>query len=73
MRGRQHEDKAGTATSVTVRLQPDQLEALDAWIARHDAPQPSRSEAIRRIIAGTLASDRPSTILPNLVTGRDIV
>lgn len=40
---------AVNATPVTVRLPPDQLTALDAWIARQDAP-PSRPEAIRLLI-----------------------
>jgi hypothetical protein len=33
-----------------VRLQPTQLEALDAWIAGRDEPRPSRPEAIRIIL-----------------------
>lgn len=32
-----------------VRLQPDQLAALDAWRAAQD-DQPSRPEAIRRLL-----------------------
>jgi len=35
---------------IGVRLQPDQLRALDAWIADQQQ-QPSRPEAIRRILA----------------------
>jgi hypothetical protein len=38
---------AVNATPVTVRIPPDQLAALDAWIARHPDPKPSRPEAIR--------------------------
>lgn len=34
-----------------VRLQPDQLAALDAWIERQGDPRPSRPEAIRAILA----------------------
>jgi anti-sigma factor RsiW len=38
---------------VTVRLPPDQLAALDAWITTNpDAP--TRAEAIRRIVAAHL-------------------
>ncbi len=37
------------ATPVTVRLPPDQLAALDAWIDEQD-PKPSRPEAIRKIL-----------------------
>jgi hypothetical protein len=36
-----------------VRLQPDQLAALDAWIAR-DPSGPSRPEAIRTILRDAL-------------------
>jgi hypothetical protein len=36
-----------------VRLQPDQLAALDAWIAAQ-VPQPSRPEAIRALLARAL-------------------
>jgi len=39
---------------VGVRLQPVQLDALDAWIKRQD-PAPSRPEAIRLILAEKLA------------------
>ena len=39
----------GKGTLVGVRLQPDQLAALDAWIARAPGPL-SRPEAIRSIL-----------------------
>ena len=39
----------GKGTPVTVRLQPDQLAALDAWIAQQ-GPAPTRPEAIRLIL-----------------------
>ena len=43
----------GKGTPVVVRLQPDQLAALDAW--RNDgAPVPTRPEAVRRLIAASL-------------------
>lgn len=38
---------------IGVRLQPDQLAALDAWIAAQE-PQPTRPEAIRHILSGFL-------------------
>jgi hypothetical protein len=33
-----------------VRLAPDQLARLDAWIAKLPDPQPSRPEAIRQAL-----------------------
>jgi hypothetical protein len=39
----------GKGVQIGVRLQPDQLAALDAWI-KTDAPGASRPEAIRRIL-----------------------
>jgi hypothetical protein len=41
-------DQAGTM--IGVRLQPDALAPLDAWIARQPDPKPTRPEAIRRLI-----------------------
>lgn len=41
------------ATPVQVRLAPEQLAALDRWIATQ-TPQPSRPEAIRQILAERL-------------------
>jgi hypothetical protein len=43
---------------ILVRLQPAQLAALDAWIARQDA-QLSRPEAIRRLLEQALAVSQP--------------
>jgi len=56
-----------------VRLPGPVLMAVDAWIARHDEPKPSRGEAIAQLVAGRLGAHAPSTVLPGLVTGRDIV
>jgi hypothetical protein len=37
---------------------PPELEAkIAAWIERHEAPKPSRSEAIRRLIERGLGAD----------------
>jgi hypothetical protein len=36
----------------------DQLEALDAWIAKQDDPKPTRPEAIRRLIEIGLKAKR---------------
>jgi hypothetical protein len=58
---------------IEVRLAGSVLAAVDAWIARHDDPKPSRGEAIARLVAGRLGAHKPSTIMPGLVTGRDIV
>ena len=40
-------------TGVWVQLQPDQLEALDAWIEKQPNPL-TRSEAIRRVVESKL-------------------
>jgi len=40
----------GTGTMIGVRLQPDQLGALDKWIAAQPEPRPTRPEAIRSIL-----------------------
>ena len=42
------------ATLVGVSLPPDALTPLDAWIAAHPEPRPSRPEAIRRLLAEAL-------------------
>lgn len=39
------------AVALTVRMPPDQLAPLDAWIADHPDPKPSRPEAIREAVA----------------------
>ena len=38
------------ATPITVRVPPDQLAALDAWISAQPDPKPSRPEAIRKAL-----------------------
>lgn len=40
-----------------LRLQPDQLAALDKWIDGQEEPRPSRPEAIRQIIGKALNID----------------
>jgi hypothetical protein len=40
----------GQGKPILVRLQPDQLAKLDAWISSHREPQPTRPEAVRRIL-----------------------
>ncbi|HET6238875.1 MAG TPA: ribbon-helix-helix domain-containing protein [Acetobacteraceae bacterium] len=39
---------------VMVRLPPDMLARLDAWIAQQPAPHPTRPEAIRRALEGAI-------------------
>ena len=50
------------ATGVTpisnLRLAPELRAKIDAWIAAQPEPQPSRSEAIRRLLAQAL--DKPA-------------
>jgi len=41
----------GIGVLLGVRVQPDQLAALDAWISHQPEPKPSRPEAIRQILA----------------------
>lgn len=43
----------GLGVSINLRLQPDQLATLDAWIARQEAPQ-TRPEAIRTLLQQAL-------------------
>lgn len=40
--------------AVKVRLERKTLDALDDWIARQPGPQPSRPEAVRRLLAQIL-------------------
>lgn len=59
--------------TLTIFLEAKHLAALDAWIDRHGEPRMSHEEAVVRVLAGRLASDRPSTVLPDFTTGRDLV
>lgn len=45
------------AVAVNVRLAPDQLAKLDAWIAHQPVPQLSRPEAVRRILEARLVHE----------------
>lgn len=47
----------GKGQLIGVRLQPDQLAALDAWIAQQDEPRPSRPEAIRKLLAHKIGAE----------------
>ena len=37
------------ATQLNVRVPPDELAELDAWIAAQDDPKPTRPEALRKL------------------------
>ena len=62
-------------TALTIHFGPDQIKAIDAWIARHADPKPSREDAVCQLVIGRLGAedDHPSTVLPGFTTGRDIV
>ena len=47
------------AKQLNVRLLPNELKALDAWIKMHPAPRPPRPEAIRRLVEQALAGGMP--------------
>jgi hypothetical protein len=55
---------AGKTTSIDVLLEPNELTGLDAWIAAQAEPRPTRSEAIRRILADTLAKSASADSIP---------
>lgn len=58
------------ATPVMVRIVPDQLATLDAWIARQPDPKPSRPEAIRRLAQMSLeGSEAPPTQSEDIMEG----
>jgi hypothetical protein len=63
------------STALTITLGPAQVAAIDGWIARHDEPKPTREDAVCQLITARLGAEEehPSTVIPNLVTGRDIV
>ncbi|TVR11740.1 MAG: hypothetical protein EA385_00780 [Salinarimonadaceae bacterium] len=46
----------GKGTPVVVRVQPDLLSLLDAWIDAQPEPKPTRPEAVRRLLAAKLAA-----------------
>jgi hypothetical protein len=48
----------GKGQTIGVRVHPDLMGTLDAWIARQPDPKPSRPEAIRRLVAERLAKSR---------------
>ncbi|MBX9859348.1 MAG: hypothetical protein K2Y20_07120 [Sphingomonas sp.] len=46
--------RTGVGTPVMLRLQPDQLAALDRWREAQE-PLPTRPEAVRQLLADALA------------------
>jgi len=46
----------GKGFTIGVRVHPNQLAILDAWIAAQPEPQPSRPEAIRQILNTSLGA-----------------
>lgn len=49
----------GKGLQFNAMLRPEMAAAIDAWIARQPEPQPTRPEAIRRLVENGLASERP--------------
>jgi hypothetical protein len=44
----------GKGLQFNAMLRPEMAAAIDAWIAAHPEPRPSRPEAIRRLLAEAL-------------------
>ena len=51
-------------TKVESRLREDMSRQIDAWIAAQPEPRPSRSEAIRRLLAEALAREAAARAIP---------
>src|SRR3954451_7931035 len=49
-----------------LRVQPELMTALDAWIERHPDPKPTRSDAVRAIMTDHLAAHRLLPSRPDL-------
>jgi cytochrome c553 len=47
----------GQGHVVGVRLHPEQLAQLDAWIAAQPLPAPSRPEAVRQLLEKGMATE----------------
>jgi hypothetical protein len=47
--------RARDPAQLDVRMSPDELNSLDAWISTQPAPRPTRAEAIRRIVKDALS------------------
>ncbi len=55
---------------IGVRLQPEQLARLDAWIASLPDPKPTRPEAIRQVLEGAYRLGGFNPWPPPKATGR---
>lgn len=53
-RGRGRPSTGGQMPGLMVRMPPDQLAALDAFIARESEPKPTRPEVVRRALTDFL-------------------
>jgi Arc/MetJ-type ribon-helix-helix transcriptional regulator len=51
-------------TKIESRLREDMSRQIDAWIAAQPEPRPSRSEAIRRLLAEALAREATARAIP---------
>jgi Arc/MetJ-type ribon-helix-helix transcriptional regulator len=51
-------------TKIESRLREDMYRQIDAWIAAQPEPRPSRSEAIRRLLAEALAREAAARAIP---------
>src|SRR5262245_10513432 len=47
------------AGDFNIRMPPDELKSLDAWIKTQPAPRPTRPEAVRRLVKQALAPGQP--------------
>ena len=47
------------ASDFNIRIAPDELKSLDAWIKSQPAPRPTRQEAILRLVKQALAGAQP--------------
>jgi hypothetical protein len=59
----------GKGTLIGVRLQPEQLRALDAWIAKQDNST-TRPDGIRRLMDLALRNAKPTVMLGRKATAK---
>lgn len=63
-------------TVLAIGFEDAEIQAIDAWISRHDDPRPCRADAVRHLVATRLGLDLQghlSSVIPDEFTGRDIV